>query len=119
MPNLDSDPAFLISEISFLENPQIKPAFLKDTTVILTKDYSKLDPICEKCLEFFTNGAVANIRDCGLSVYGYNEETDRYTDLIDENEWCYIELAGATFDESWGYVMAKDLRMLTKKDYGF
>lgn len=115
MPNLDSDTAFLDPNISFLENPRIKSAFLKDTVVILTKDYSKLDP---PSLEFFTKGAVANIRYSGLSTYGYNQERNDYTDLGNENEWCYIEVVAATFEKCGGHVMAKDLRTLTKKDLG-
>ena len=113
MPNLDSDTAFSDPNISFFENPRIKSAFLEDTLVILTRDYSKLDP---PSLEFFTKGAVANIRHCGLSTYGYNQERNDYTYLGNENEWCYIEVEAC--EEYGGHVMAKDLRTLTKKDLG-
>lgn len=101
------------SNILFLENPQIKPAFLEDTSVILTKDYTDSDPPSRNS---FTKGSVGSIQKGDLSIYGYNSETRDYTILLDSNEWCLIELTGLRFEESEGCVMAKDLRLLTKED---
>jgi len=114
MPNLDSDTAFSDPNISFFENPRIKSAFLEDDIVILTREYSKLDP---PSLEFFTKGAIANIRYSGLSTYRYNQEKNEYTYLGNEDEWCSIELAAN--EEYGGHVRAEDLRPLTNKDLGF
>lgn len=101
------------SDIAFFDNPQIKPVFLEDTSVILTKDYTDLDPFCHNS---FTKGSVGSIQRCGLSIYGYSSETSDYTNLLDNNEWCLIELTGPHFEESEGCVMAKDLRLLTEED---
>lgn len=101
------------SNILFLENPQIEPAFLKETSVILTKDYTDSDPLSHNS---FTKGSVGSIQKGGLSIYGYNPETSDYTILLDSNEWCLIELTEPPFEESEGCVMAKDLRLLTRED---
>ena len=57
------------SNILFLENLQIKPAFLEDTSVILTKDYTNSDPLSHNS---FTKCYVGSIQKGGFSIYGYN-----------------------------------------------
>lgn len=90
----------------FRENPKIKPTFLENAVVTLTKDYTAEDPFCNREL---IDGAVGTVIASGLSVYGYDPKTDDYSKLIDGSEWCFIELV-SEIDLSDGYVRAKDLR---------
>ncbi len=101
------------SKVVFLDNPQIKPTFLKDTSVILTKAYTDLDPFSH---DSFTEGSVGSIQRSGLFIYAYDRETSKFSILVDSNEWCLIELTGPHFEESEGCVMAKDLRLFTIED---
>lgn len=104
-----------ITSTVFLKNPQINPTFLEDTPIMLIQDYTQMD-----CSEHFINGAVGNVLDCGLSVYGYDPKTDDLTKLVDGSEWCFIELETSIpdFDNSEGFVRVKDLRPLSKMDHG-
>ena len=47
-------------------NPKINPSFLKNTTVLLKKDYTKIDPFCSKYLK---KGTTCIIIKSGLSQY--------------------------------------------------
>ena len=111
MPNLSNITVFLT-------NYQIKPTFLEDTVVILTKDYSTLDPVYNEDLK---KGIAGVITACGLSIYAFNEDTQSFSTLIDGNEWCGIELPFSTpdFNFTEGCVMAKDLREFSVEDLEF
>lgn len=111
-----SDFSFLQSKMtSFDTNPQLKPTFLKDTVVTLTKDYTELDPVLNEYLEKGTPGRVV---ECGLSMYGFNKETQEFSILIDNEEWCALELPPTEMDHdnTDGWVKAKDLKEFTIED---
>ena len=99
----------------FLTNSQIKPTFLEDTVIVLTKDYTTLDPVCNRYLEKDVSGTVIA---CGHSIYAFNEDTQRFSTLIDDDEWCLIEVQPSIpdFDYTEGWVKAKDLREVSAKD---
>lgn len=106
--------------IVFLTNSQIKPTFLEDTVIVLTKDYTTLDPVCI-CNRYFKKGVAGTVIACGHSIYSYSEETQRFSILVDGNEWCLIEVQKPIpdFDYSEGWVKAKDLREISAKDLEF
>lgn len=56
-----------------MTNPQIKPTFLEDTVIVLTKDYTKLDPLCNR---HFKKGVVGYVIACGHSIYAYSDKID-------------------------------------------
>jgi len=102
----------------FMTNPEINPTFLEYTPVILEKDYTQLDPFCSKYLK---KNAIGETIKCGLSIYAFDPQTNRCTKLVDEEEWCFIEIATpvADFEESQCWVKAKDLtdlRTLSNED---
>ena len=104
-----------ITSTVFLKNPEIIPTFLEDTGIVLLRDYTQLDPFCSK---YLINGVFGTVLECGLSVYGYDPKTDDYSKLVDKSEWCFIEFITpiADFDNSEGFVKAKDLRRISKLD---
>lgn len=63
-----------------MTNPSINSTFLEDTTVLVNKDYTRLDPHWNK---YLTKNAVGGIIECGLSKYEYDPETKKYTKLVD------------------------------------
>ena len=99
----------------FLTNSQLKPTFSEDTVIILTKDYTRFDPVCNRYLE---KGVPGTVMMCGLSIYAFNEDTESFSTLIDDNEWCLIEVEPSIpdFDYKEGYVKAKDLREISAED---
>ncbi len=99
----------------FFTNSQRKPTFFFDTVIVLTKDYSTLDPVCNRYLKKDVPGIVMG---CGLSIYAFNEDTQRFSTLVDGNEWCEIEVQPSIpdFNYTEGWVMAKDLREVSAKD---
>ena len=108
----ESEIGFLTNpSIGFMTNPSINPTFPEDTPVILDADYTESDPIC-CCSIYFTKNAVGSVSECGLSKYDSNPETNRDGKFVDGEEWCYLQLVTpiADFDNSEGWVKAKDLR---------
>lgn len=106
----------------FLTNPEIKPSFLEDTIVVLTRDYIKVDPLANKYLEKRRKkkDAVGRVIACGQSRYGFSDETEGFSGLVDNSEWSLVEV-GATvpdFNHLEGWVKAEDLRLLSAKDVG-
>ena len=67
----------------FLTNSQITPTFLEDTVIVLTKDYSTLDPVCNRYLK---KGVAGNVIACGHSIYTYSDKIRRFSILVDANE---------------------------------
>lgn len=108
MPNSSDITVFMI-------NPQLKSTFFEDTVIILTKDYTTLDPVCNRYLKKDVPGTVIA---CGHSIYAFNKDTQRFSTLIDDNEWCLIEVQPSIsdFDYTEGWVKAKDLREVSAKD---
>lgn len=98
----------------FLGNENIKPTFSEGTPVIVTKDYSEIDPYCMRC---FTKGAAGHVLGCGMSSYSYDPETNFFTKLVENTEWCCVELSGVGLDEAEGHVKVEDLYMVSDKDY--
>jgi len=94
-----------------MTNSLINPTFTEDTPVILDKDYTQSDPFCSRYLNKKTKNAIGEIIQCGLSKYAYDLETDSYSNLVDGEEWCFLELATtiADFDNSQCWVKAKNL----------
>lgn len=108
-----------LSDITvFLPNSQITPTFLENTVLVLTKDYSILDPVCNRDLK---KGVAGVVTACGFSIYAFNEDTQSFSTLIDGNEWCGIEVQPSIpdFDYTEGCVMAKDLREVSVEDLEF
>jgi len=68
MPNLSNITVFLT-------NYQIKPTFLEDAAVLLTKDYTTFDPVCNRYLEKDVPGTVIA---CGLSIYAFSKDTQSF-----------------------------------------
>ncbi len=103
--------AFMTNPLISMTNPLISPTFLKDTPVILDKDYTQYDPFCSR---YLTKNAVGRTIQCGLSKYAYDPETNQYSKLIDGEEWCFLEVATpiADFDNSEDWVKAEDLLSL-------
>ncbi len=99
----------------FLTNSQLKPTFPEDTVIILTKDYTTLDPLCNRYLE---KGVAGTVNACGHSIYSFSEQTQRFSILVDDSEWCLIEVVPPIpdFDYSEGWVKAEDLREISAKD---
>lgn len=98
----------------FLGNDNINSTFLEDTFVIVTKDYSEINPYHMRC---FTKGAVGHVLCCGISKYSYDSETQFFTKLVENTEWCYVELSGVDLDEAKGYVKVEDLDMISDENY--
>jgi len=100
--------AISVKSTAFMTNPLIIPTFLKNTPVLLDKDYTQHDRFCSP---YLTKNAVGMITQCGLSKYAYDSETRSYTKLIDGRDWCFIELATprADFENSEDWVKAEDL----------
>ena len=99
----------------FRTNPQLKPTFLEDTVIILTKDYKALDPLCNRYLE---KGVPGVVKVCGLSIYAFSEDTKDFSKLVDGDEWCEIEVQSLEpdLDYSEGCVKAEDLREVSDED---
>lgn len=109
--------SILIKSTVFLKNPEIIPTFLEGAGIVLLRDYTQLDPFCSK---YLINGVFGNVLECRLSVYGYDPKTDDCSKLVDGSEWCFIEVFTPIpdFDNSEGFVKAKDLRSISKLDCG-
>ena len=90
----------------YITNPDLNPTFLEDTPVVLNKDYTQLDIVCSK---YFKKNAIASVNICGLSQYGFDPGKRDSTTLVDNGEWCHIELSGVDFMNAEGWVRAKDL----------
>lgn len=105
--NMD-DKNFNLLPISFMTNPSIVSRFPEETPVVLEKDYTEIDPFCSP---YLTKNAVGMTIQCSLSKYTRDPETGEYTLLVDNDEWCLIEIITpvADFDNSEGWVKAKDL----------
>jgi len=98
----------------YITNPDLNPTFLKDTPVVLNKDYTQLYS------KYFKKYAIATVNICGLSQYGFDPEKRDYTTLVDNGEWCHIELSGVDFMDAEGSVRATDLtdlRTLSDTDF--
>lgn len=104
--------SFSTTTTALMTNPELNPTFLEDTPVVLDKDYTQSDPFCSR---YLTKNAVGTVVQCGLSEYAYNSEEDGYNKLIDETDWCFIEVATprAYFENSQCWVKAEDLIDLT------
>lgn len=103
---------------SFMTNSLISPTFTENTPIILDKDYAQSDPFCNP---YLTKNAIGGIIQCGLSKYTYDPETNSCSNLVDGEEWCFIELSTprVDFDNSQCWVKAKDLidlRTLSDED---
>jgi len=103
----------------FLGNENIKSTFSEGTSVMVTKDYSEIDPYCMPC---FTKGVKiedfkGHVLCCGISSYSYDPETQFFTKLVENIEWCYVELSGVGLDEAEGYVKVENLEMVTDENY--
>lgn len=108
--------AISVKSPALMTNPSINPTFTEDTFVILDEDYTQLDPVCSR---YLTKNAIGRIVQCGYSQYTYDPETGDYTNLVNEDEWCWLELATpvADFENSEGFVKAKNLLdLLTLSD---
>jgi len=84
---------------------------------MLTKDYTQSAPFCSRS---FKKGEVGSIIACGHSIYGYEDQTNSLSVLVDGDE-CYRVDVGTPipdFDNSEGFVKAKDSRMLSNEDFG-
>ena len=91
-------------------NPQITPSFLEDTVVSLKKDYTDV------CNENFKKKACGAVIGCGFCKYQYPFTDGEIVShkLVDEEEWCYLELLLSTADplNDRGSVRGKDLEIL-------
>ena len=92
-------------------NPKIKPAFKKNTVVILTKDCTDTHYSYNPDLK---ENEVCGIIECGLCSYAYDKETENFTKLVSTVEWCEVELTTETAkresDLEEGSVKAEDLK---------
>lgn len=90
-------------------NPKIKPAFKKNTLVILTKDCTEIHYTDNPDLK---ENEVCGIIKCGLCSYAYEEETKSFTKLVSTVEWCEVELTieARESDLEDGSVKAEDLK---------
>lgn len=88
--------------------------FSEGTPVMVTKDYSEIDPYYMQC---FTRGAVGIVLSCGMSIYSYDSETQFFTKLVEDTEWCLVDLAGPPFEKAEGFVKVEDLYILTDQDF--
>jgi len=96
-------------------NPQIKPTFEENSVVILTKDYSELDPRFNPSLKKDT---CVVVEICGLSFYGYNEKTNDFDILVNDEEWCQVDVGPTEYnlEDSDECVKAEDLRIALEED---
>jgi len=92
---------------AFMTNLQIKPLFLEYTAIILIKNYTDSIPFCCRSL---TKDAVVYIITYGLSIYAYDEKTNRYSKLVSAFEWCHVELTTEVPEHAFeeASVMAKE-----------
>ena len=99
----------------FLTNPQINPTFAENSIVILTKDYSELDSGFNPSLKKDTPGVIIL---CGLSLYGYNEQTNDFDLLVDGDEWCQVDVGPTIHNlyDSNDWVKGEDLRIALEED---
>ena len=77
---------------TFRIDPKKKPAFEKDTIVILTKDYTKLSGL-GPCSKYLKKNVGCAIKYCALFGYTFDDETRDFTNKISEIEWCQVEIA--------------------------
>lgn len=95
----------------FLIDPQKKPAFEKDTVVILTKGYLELYGE-NSCSKYLTKDAVCAIDQCAIFSYAFEDATQDFTRKTSEIEWCALTISTprADFLEEEDYVKATDLK---------
>lgn len=105
----------------FMTNSGLNPTFAENTPVVLNKDYTQFDSLCSR---YLTKNAVGSVMQCGLSIYASDPITNKFTTLVDSEEWCFVEISTpsfeAVFEESQCWVRAKDLtdlRTLSDEDF--
>ena len=93
----------------FNTNPEINPTFLEDTLVVLKKDSTEVHG------PHFTENQLCTILKCGASKYISHYFNGRRvsTDLVDNSEYCSVEIAVPWEDGSTanGCVKAEDLQI--------
>lgn len=95
----------------FLIDPEKKPAFEKNTVVILTKDYLELYGE-NACSKYLTKNAVCAINQCAIFNYAFEDATQGFTRKTSEIEYCAVTISTpiADFLEEDDYVKATDLK---------
>ncbi len=104
--------------VSFVTNPSIVSRFPEATIILVNKDYPEITTYSSPYLAKNVIGVTVK---CGLSRCTYDPKTYDDTILLDDDEWCLIEIMTpvADFENSECCVKAKDLldyRTLSKED---